>query len=146
MTTDVAHTSVRGMLRCLRSYAMAEIPGVLLMTVFIAKMDRRRTLAVSTAAAGLCLLALFGCVGRTFELSVLFTARALAACAYQTVFVYTRDVFPSSLRSTAVRTPLCVHTLVVLGVRRVWVSGACGSDGTRVWWCDGCVTVVRSAS
>lgn len=27
-------------------------------------------------------------------------------------------------------TIVCVHTLVVLGVRRVWVSGACGSDCT----------------
>lgn len=55
---------------------------MLAMTVLVAKLDRRRTLAVSIAAAGLTLLALFACAGRAFELSVLFLARGLAACAY----------------------------------------------------------------
>jgi len=86
------------------------------MKLLITLSGRRLALSVSIAAAGLLLLALFACAGRTFELAVLFAARAMAACAYQTVFVYTRDVYPSSVRSTAVRAVLVLMLVLGLGL------------------------------
>ena len=79
----------------------AEIPGVLLTVVLIEVLGRKITMAVESMACMIGFLLLFICVPDTILTIILFIIRAFATGAVSTCYVYTVEVYPTTLRAFA---------------------------------------------
>eukprot|EP01118_Nematostelium_gracile_P002562 TRINITY_DN1278_c0_g1_i2.p1 TRINITY_DN1278_c0_g1~~TRINITY_DN1278_c0_g1_i2.p1 ORF type:complete len:509 (-),score=104.22 TRINITY_DN1278_c0_g1_i2:167-1693(-) len=79
----------------------AELPGILLTAAIIDRLGRKKTQALDFCVAGVCSFLLFVCASRTVETIFLFVIRAAITGAFQAVYVYTPEVYPTSIRSTA---------------------------------------------
>ncbi|XP_029940305.1 synaptic vesicle 2-related protein-like [Salarias fasciatus] len=83
---------------------LAELPGILCISVFTDYMGRKKTLALCFFMFSLCILPLFACIGRTAVTIFVFIARAFITAGFQTVFVYASEVYPTEVRSLAMGT------------------------------------------
>ena len=83
----------------------AEFPGTVLALLLIDRLGRKKTLALQAAIFALATLCLVECGGsRWFFVTVLFTARGAAMGFFQTLYVYTSEVYPTKLRALAMGT------------------------------------------
>ena len=82
--------------------SLSEIPGIGLAIVLVDRAGRRFTqsIALGGFGVGLLLIAVTN-GGRALDIILLFFARALSNTAYSVTWIYTPEVFPTSLRTTA---------------------------------------------
>ncbi|XP_041982949.1 synaptic vesicle 2-related protein [Aricia agestis] len=81
---------------------LAEFPGIFATIFVIEKFGRKRTMAAQFVAFAACVCALVYDDNRMFLTCVLFLARGIIAGLFQAAYVYTPEVYPTALRSTAV--------------------------------------------
>jgi len=80
----------------------AELPGIIFTILIIDRLGRKKTIVIELVGTALCAIALIFCWGRKMETIILSIARAFITGAFQAVYVYTPEAYPTSIRSTAV--------------------------------------------
>ncbi|GMT22932.1 hypothetical protein PFISCL1PPCAC_14229, partial [Pristionchus fissidentatus] len=78
---------------------MSEAPGYILATYIIDRIGRRATLAVGYGVYAASWIALLFPVPRFVQVSILFVIRSAIANSSQTAYIYTSEVYPTSLRA-----------------------------------------------
>ncbi|KAI0234007.1 Synaptic vesicle 2-related protein [Lamellibrachia satsuma] len=81
--------------------SFAELPGLFLTMVMIDRMGRKMSMYIELFAYSLVCFLLFICTGRIGLITLFFCARALISSAYQVVYVYTPEVYPTTIRGMA---------------------------------------------
>lgn len=81
--------------------AAAELPGLLLTMLIIDLLGRKITMAIEFLCIAIGLLLLLICGPDTLLTSFLFIVRAFSAGVYQTIYVYTPEVYPTNVRALA---------------------------------------------
>ncbi|XP_039751718.1 synaptic vesicle 2-related protein [Pararge aegeria] len=81
---------------------LAEFPGIFATIFIIEKFGRKKTMASQFVIFAICVCALTYNTNRTFLTCILFLARGIIAGLFQAAYVYTPEVYPTALRSTAV--------------------------------------------
>ncbi|XP_050305752.1 synaptic vesicle 2-related protein [Anthonomus grandis grandis] len=82
---------------------LAEFPGIFFTIFIIERFGRKKTMAVQFIAYAVCCGFLAVCPGKRSVLTVmLFFARGIIAGVFQAAYVYTPEVYPTSLRSIGV--------------------------------------------
>ena len=82
---------------------LAEFPGIMVSLLLIEKIGRKKTLAIEFLLFTITLCLLFNCSSsRPVVTAVLFLARALGSGLFQVAYVYTPEVYPTTLRSVGV--------------------------------------------
>eukprot|EP01065_Artemidia_motanka_P008560 TRINITY_DN14314_c0_g1_i1.p1 TRINITY_DN14314_c0_g1~~TRINITY_DN14314_c0_g1_i1.p1 ORF type:complete len:580 (+),score=61.81 TRINITY_DN14314_c0_g1_i1:51-1790(+) len=84
--------------------AVAEVPGLFVCFLFIDRIGRKGTMAGGYGVAALAFGALMFCWTRGAENVWIFAARGAVAGVFQVIFLYTPEVFPTSLRARAMGT------------------------------------------
>uniref|UniRef100_A0A914DIP2 Uncharacterized protein n=1 Tax=Acrobeloides nanus TaxID=290746 RepID=A0A914DIP2_9BILA len=77
---------------------LAEIPGLILTVLIIERIGRKWTMAVEFLGYSFCISLIYFCLSRNMVTVALFLARAFIAGAFQTIYVYTPEVYPTTLR------------------------------------------------
>eukprot|EP01121_Diplochlamys_sp_Union-15-3_P015667 TRINITY_DN5222_c0_g1_i1.p1 TRINITY_DN5222_c0_g1~~TRINITY_DN5222_c0_g1_i1.p1 ORF type:complete len:194 (+),score=15.41 TRINITY_DN5222_c0_g1_i1:86-583(+) len=80
---------------------LAELPGLLVSSLLVEKMGRKKTLAINYAICGLCTLALISNPGRIVGTVLLVIARAAIMGSFACSWAYTPEVYPTEIRATA---------------------------------------------
>nr|CAR63523.1 putative synaptic vesicle 2-related protein [Angiostrongylus cantonensis] len=83
----------------LLSTTMAEFPGLLITVVIIEWFGRKKTMALEFALFSLFTFALYFCLDRFTVTMMIFVARAFISGAFQCAYVYTPEVYPTTLRA-----------------------------------------------
>ncbi|VDM55353.1 unnamed protein product, partial [Angiostrongylus costaricensis] len=83
----------------LLSTTMAEFPGLLITVVVIEWFGRKKTMALEFALFSLFTFALYFCLDRFTVTTMIFVARAFISGAFQCAYVYTPEVYPTTLRA-----------------------------------------------
>ncbi|CAL1616032.1 unnamed protein product [Knipowitschia caucasica] len=78
---------------------LSEFPGLLVTLWAIDRLGRRRTMALCFFIFILCIIPLYGCVGRTPMTVLIFIARAFISGGFQAAYVYTPEVYPTATRA-----------------------------------------------
>ncbi|XP_071509288.1 synaptic vesicle 2-related protein-like [Diadema antillarum] len=94
-----------GYLKLLES-SFAEFPGIFLTLVAIEVLGRKWTMGVEMLIATLFVFLLLICSTSNVQLAIIFVARATISGAFQALYVYTPEVFPTHVRSIGMG--LCV--------------------------------------
>ncbi|XP_048523169.1 synaptic vesicle 2-related protein [Dendroctonus ponderosae] len=82
---------------------LAEFPGIFITIFIIERYGRKKTMAVQFVTYAICCCFLVICPGkRTVLTLMLFLARGIIAGVFQAAYVYTPEVYPTSLRSVGV--------------------------------------------
>ncbi|XP_066146948.1 synaptic vesicle 2-related protein isoform X1 [Euwallacea fornicatus] len=82
---------------------LAEFPGIFITISIIERFGRKKTMAVQFIAYAICCSFLVICPGKRAILTLmLFLARGIIAGVFQAAYVYTPEVYPTSLRSVGV--------------------------------------------
>jgi len=82
---------------------LAEFPGIMVSLLLIEKLGRKKTLALEFVMFTVTLCLLFNCsTSRSLVTVILFLARALGSGLFQVAYVYTPEVYPTTLRSVGV--------------------------------------------
>jgi len=82
---------------------LAEFPGIMVSLLLIEKIGRKKTLALEFFLFTITLTLLFNCSSsRTLVTVILFMARALGSGLFQVAYVYTPEVYPTTLRAIGV--------------------------------------------
>uniref|UniRef100_A0A4W6GBE6 SV2 related protein n=1 Tax=Lates calcarifer TaxID=8187 RepID=A0A4W6GBE6_LATCA len=77
----------------------------LLVTLWaIDRLGRRKTMALCFLVFSLCIIPLYGCVGRASMTVLIFIARAFIAGGFQAAYVYTPEVYPTATRALGLGT------------------------------------------
>ena len=80
----------------------AEFPGTFLAMALIDRIGRKKTLSIQAILFALSTLMVAECaMSKTFLIVALFAARGFTAGLFQTVYVYTPEVYPTKLRAVA---------------------------------------------
>ncbi|GMS97560.1 hypothetical protein PENTCL1PPCAC_19735, partial [Pristionchus entomophagus] len=79
--------------------SFSELPGLFVTMILIETIGRRATFALNFALYSICTAALVVCMTRTWIIAVLFVGRAVMAGAFQTGYIYTAEVYPTTLRA-----------------------------------------------
>lgn len=80
----------------------AEFPGTVLAMLLIDRVGRKKTLAIQAFVFAAATLMVLECaMSKTLLVVVLFAARGTTAGLFQTVYVYTPEVYPTRLRAVA---------------------------------------------
>uniref|UniRef100_A0A0N5C6A6 MFS domain-containing protein n=1 Tax=Strongyloides papillosus TaxID=174720 RepID=A0A0N5C6A6_STREA len=79
--------------------SFAEIPGLSLVVLVIELIGRKKTMALGFGMFSISTSILYFCLSRPFVTTLLFVARAFISDTFQCVYVYTPEVYPTSLRS-----------------------------------------------
>ena len=84
----------------------AEFPGYLFALILIDPLGRKKSMALQLLIFSLATLTLLGCGGMSKAAMgiALFVARGTAAGVYQTLYVYTPEVYPTNVRALAMGT------------------------------------------
>ncbi len=81
---------------------LAEFPGTVVAMLLIDRIGRKKTLAVQAALFAVFAAAVAECaMSRSLLVFVLFAARGLTSGFFQTVYVYTPEVYETKLRAVA---------------------------------------------
>ncbi|KAF5308161.1 hypothetical protein FQR65_LT06341 [Abscondita terminalis] len=84
---------------------LAEFPGIFATIIIIERFGRKRTMAVQFFVYAICACFLMFCTEKRVYLTLmLFVARAIIAGVFQAAYVYTPEVYPTSLRAVGVGT------------------------------------------
>jgi len=83
----------------LLSTTMSEFPGLLLTAFIIEHVGRKRTMAIEFGVYSLFMFLLVFCLERRWVTAFIFVARAFISGAFQCVYVYTPEVYPTTLRA-----------------------------------------------
>ncbi|EYC04008.1 hypothetical protein Y032_0090g2363 [Ancylostoma ceylanicum] len=83
----------------LLSTTMAEFPGLIITVVIIEWLGRKKTMALEFAVFSVFTFALFFCLDRFTVTTMIFVARAFISGAFQCAYVYTPEVYPTTLRA-----------------------------------------------
>ncbi|KAI1722709.1 sugar transporter domain-containing protein [Ditylenchus destructor] len=83
----------------LLSTTMAEFPGLLITVGVIEWLGRKRTMAMEFGVYSFFMMMLFFCLERRWVTFFIFVSRAFISGAFQSVYVYTPEVYPTSLRA-----------------------------------------------
>ncbi|KAG4067693.1 hypothetical protein HA402_005465 [Bradysia odoriphaga] len=81
---------------------LAEFPGIFATIAIIEKFGRKKTMALQFLLYAGCVLLLTSTEDRTILTIILFMARGVIAGLFQAAYVYTPEVYPTSLRSVGV--------------------------------------------
>lgn len=82
---------------------LAEFPGIFITIFIIERFGRKKTMAVQFIAYAVCCGILTICTSKRAYLTVLlFFARGIIAGVFQAAYVYTPEVYPTSLRAVGV--------------------------------------------
>ncbi|KAF7283998.1 synaptic vesicle 2-related protein [Rhynchophorus ferrugineus] len=82
---------------------LAEFPGIFITILIIERFGRKKTMAVQFVIYAVCCCFLVVCPGKRAILTImLFLARGIIAGVFQAAYVYTPEVYPTSLRSVGV--------------------------------------------
>ncbi|KAK7934113.1 hypothetical protein WMY93_005009 [Mugilogobius chulae] len=83
---------------------LSEFPGLLITLWAIDRLGRRKTMALCFFIFSLCIIPLYGCVGRTSMTVLIFIARAFISGGFQAAYVYTPEVYPTATRALGLGT------------------------------------------
>lgn len=83
---------------------LSEFPGLLVTLWAIDRLGRRKTMALCFLIFSLCIIPLYGCVGRTSMTVLIFIARAFISGGFQAAYVYTPEVYPTATRALGLGT------------------------------------------
>ncbi|KAF7661954.1 hypothetical protein LDENG_00248590 [Lucifuga dentata] len=83
---------------------LSEFPGLLVTLWAIDRLGRRKTMALCFLIFSLCIIPLYGCVGRASMTVLIFIARAFIAGGFQAAYVYTPEVYPTATRALGLGT------------------------------------------
>uniref|UniRef100_A0A8C6UZ26 Synaptic vesicle 2-related protein n=1 Tax=Neogobius melanostomus TaxID=47308 RepID=A0A8C6UZ26_9GOBI len=83
---------------------LSEFPGLLITLWAIDRLGRRKTMALCFLVFSLCIIPLYGCVGRTSMTVLIFIARAFISGGFQAAYVYTPEVYPTATRALGLGT------------------------------------------
>uniref|UniRef100_A0AC34PUU3 Major facilitator superfamily (MFS) profile domain-containing protein n=1 Tax=Panagrolaimus sp. JU765 TaxID=591449 RepID=A0AC34PUU3_9BILA len=83
----------------LLSTTLAEFPGLILTAVIIEWLGRKKTMAVEFGVYAVFMALLYFCLDRAWITTFIFVARAFISGAFQCVYVYTPEVYPTTLRA-----------------------------------------------
>jgi MFS family permease len=78
---------------------LSEFPGLILTAVIIEWFGRKKTMAIEFSVYALFMFLLYFCLRRNFVTAFIFVARAFISGAFQCVYVYTPEVYPTTLRA-----------------------------------------------
>ncbi|GMS93646.1 hypothetical protein PENTCL1PPCAC_15821, partial [Pristionchus entomophagus] len=78
---------------------MSEVPGYILAMYAVDCMGRRATFAVGFALFSVCSALLTVCLPILLTVAALFTGRSAIAAVFQVGYIYTAEVYPTSLRA-----------------------------------------------
>ena len=96
---------------------LAEFPGIMISLLLIEKIGRKKTMALEFFLFTITICLLFQCSSsKSVTTAILFLARGLGSGLFQTVYVYTPEVYPTVLRSLGVgscsgKTLLLLHEI-----------------------------------
>ncbi|GMT26148.1 hypothetical protein PFISCL1PPCAC_17445, partial [Pristionchus fissidentatus] len=79
--------------------SFSELPGLFVTMFLIETIGRRATFAAWFALYSCCSVALVFCMTRTWIVVILFVGRAVMAGSFQTGYIYTAEVYPTTLRA-----------------------------------------------
>jgi len=83
----------------LLSTTLAEFPGLILTASIIEIFGRKKTMAIEFGVYSIFMFLLFFCLERRWVTAFIFVARAFISGAFQCVYVYTPEVYPTTLRA-----------------------------------------------
>ncbi|CAN8064955.1 unnamed protein product [Agarophyton chilense] len=114
--------------------AVGELPGIVASLIVIDMIGRRPVLAFWFATTALSFLLLVQCTSRWTETVLFFVGRGMSAGAFQAVYLYTNELYPASVRATAMgvssgvaRLGLMVAPLVAQFLAGVSMKAAMGA-------------------
>uniref|UniRef100_A0A914LFP4 Major facilitator superfamily (MFS) profile domain-containing protein n=1 Tax=Meloidogyne incognita TaxID=6306 RepID=A0A914LFP4_MELIC len=81
------------------STTFSEFPGLILTAILIEWLGRKRTMAMEFGVFALFSFLLIFCVKRYWLTTFIFISRAFISGAFQCVYVYTPEVYPTTLRA-----------------------------------------------
>lgn len=81
------------------STTVSEFPGLILTASIIELFGRKRTMAIEFGVYSLFMFMLVFCLERRWVTTFIFVARAFISGAFQCVYVYTPEVYPTTLRA-----------------------------------------------
>ena len=77
----------------------AEFPALFLVIILIDKLGRKLCIGIQFGLAFLSTVALLVCSSRGVVVALIFIARGSLASTFQTVYLYTSEVYPTNVRS-----------------------------------------------
>uniref|UniRef100_A0A7E4VKE4 MFS domain-containing protein n=1 Tax=Panagrellus redivivus TaxID=6233 RepID=A0A7E4VKE4_PANRE len=99
VTTTGCHPLVQKDYIDLLSTTMSEFPGLILTACIIEWFGRKKTMAIEFSVYAAFMLLLYFCLDRAWVTAFIFVARAFISGAFQCVYVYTPEVYPTTLRA-----------------------------------------------
>eukprot|EP00753_Platysulcus_tardus_P018623 PLAT6977.1.p1 GENE.PLAT6977.1~~PLAT6977.1.p1 ORF type:complete len:559 (+),score=141.83 PLAT6977.1:55-1731(+) len=82
--------------------SVGELPGILLLAVLINRIGRRKSILASYLPSALLMFAMLIGPSEVLMTVLLFCVRGLVVAGFQVVYLYTPEVFPTSIRASAV--------------------------------------------
>ncbi|CAJ0599961.1 unnamed protein product [Cylicocyclus nassatus] len=92
----------------LLSTTMAEFPGLIITVLIIEYLGRKKAMALEFAVFSLFTYALYFCLDRFTVTALIFVARAFISGAFQCAYVYTPEVYPTTLRAVGLGASLAM--------------------------------------
>lgn len=78
---------------------LSEFPGLILTALVVDRLGRRLTMQSELLIFSVATMALCICTGRQVMVTLLFISRSFISGAFQAVYVYTPEVYPTSMRA-----------------------------------------------
>lgn len=75
-----------------------EVPGIIVTFIVIDKLGRRLTIGWEALLMALAMVLVIPCISLTFQTTALFVMRGAADGLFQAAYVYTSEIYPSSIR------------------------------------------------
>ncbi|EFO92676.1 hypothetical protein CRE_16349 [Caenorhabditis remanei] len=101
---EVCHPLTRSDYFDLLSTTLAEFPGLIITVLIIEWFGRKKTMALEYAIFAVFTFLLYFCLDRFTVTVLIFVARAFISGAFQCAYVYTPEVYPTTLRAVGLGT------------------------------------------
>jgi len=88
-----------------------EIPGIIITMFLVDRIGRKKTAAFFFLISSLCIFSLFICYPTKVATGVMFVLRAANSGAFQTVWIYTPEVYPTSIRTLGVGASITISRI-----------------------------------